>query len=270
MHPSHLIESLEQRWLFASGLPRPDHVVVVIEENRSYADIVGSPDAPYFNALAAKGALMTNSHAVTHPSQPNYLALFSGSDQGITDNALPPALLTATSLGGQAIAAGIGFTGYAEGLPRSGSQREAAGNYVRRHNPWANFTDIPAASSRSFRKFPRKFARLPAISFVVPNLRHDMHDGSIAAGDRWLRKKLDRYARWAQTHNSLLVVTWDEDDGSADNQVPTLFVGPMVKPGTFDQPVSHFNVLRTIEDMYDLLPLGAAAESDVIAGIFAP
>src|SRR3954454_7936848 len=144
-----LCEVLEPRCFFAAGLPRPDHIVVVVEENRSYADIIGSPDAPYFNSLAARGALLSNSHAITHPSQPNYLALFSGSDQGIEDDALPPGPLTAPSLGGQAIAAGIGFTGYAEGLPRTGSQREAAGHYVRRHNPWANFADVPASASRA-------------------------------------------------------------------------------------------------------------------------
>jgi phosphatidylinositol-3-phosphatase len=262
------MEALEPRQLFAGGLPRPDHIVVVVEENHSFAGIVGSPEAPYFNALAAKGALLTNSHALFHPSQPNYLALFSGSNQGVTDNATPPQVFAAPSLGGQAIAAGVGFIGYAEGLPRTGSQRDVAGHYVRRHNPWVNFADVPETSNRPFKRFPKRFSRLPAISFVVPDVRHDMHDGSVESGDRWLRKRLDRYARWAQTHNSLLIVTFDEDDGSADNHIPTLFVGPMVRPGLHEQLVNHFNVLRTIEDMYDLAPLGAAADATAISGIF--
>jgi phosphatidylinositol-3-phosphatase len=262
------IERLEPRCLFAGGLPRPGHVVIVVEENHSYSGIVGSPDAAYFNALAAKGALLDNSHALFHPSQPNYLALFSGSNQGVIDNATPAQIFPGPSLGGQAIAAGIGFTGYAEGLPRTGSQRDLAGHYVRRHNPWANFADVPPESSRPFKRFPKRFSRLPAISVVVPDLRHDMHDGSVRSGDNWLRRRLDRYARWAQTHNSLLIVTWDEDDGSADNHIPTLFVGPMIRPGTFNEPVNHFNVLRTIEDMYDLAPLGAAADATPISAIF--
>ena len=66
----------------ANGVPRPDHVVIVIEENHSYSEIIGSSAAPYINSLAAQGALFTQSHATTHPSQPNYLHLFSGSNQG--------------------------------------------------------------------------------------------------------------------------------------------------------------------------------------------
>ena len=70
----------------ANGVPQPDHVVIVIEENHSYSEIIGSPNAPYINSLAAQGAVFTQSYAVTHPSQPNYLDLFSGFNQGVTDD----------------------------------------------------------------------------------------------------------------------------------------------------------------------------------------
>ena len=68
----------------ANGVPRPDHVVIVIEENHSYGEIIGSSFAPYINSLATRGALFTQSYAITHPSQPNYLDLFSGSNQGVS------------------------------------------------------------------------------------------------------------------------------------------------------------------------------------------
>ena len=53
-------------------------------------------------------------------------------------------------------------------------------------------------------------------------------------------------------HNSLLIVTWDEDDGSTTNQIPTFFVGPMVKAGQYSESINHYSVLRTLEAMYSL------------------
>ena len=73
----------------ATMLPRPDHVVLVIEENHAYSEIIGSSSAPYINSLASQGAILANSHAVTHPSEPNYLALFAGSTFGLSDNSCP-------------------------------------------------------------------------------------------------------------------------------------------------------------------------------------
>src|SRR5262245_45099820 len=98
-----------------NGVPRPDHVVIVIEENHSYAQIIGSPSAPYINSLAAGGALMTQSYAITHPSQPNYVAFFSGATQGVTtDSMYPHSLFTAPNLGTKLLGAGLTFGGYSE------------------------------------------------------------------------------------------------------------------------------------------------------------
>src|SRR5438045_2717600 len=69
--------------------PGPDHVVIAVLENRSFSRIIGSPEAPYINGLIAQGTLLTESYGVTHPSPPNYLALFSGSTQGVTTHATP-------------------------------------------------------------------------------------------------------------------------------------------------------------------------------------
>src|SRR4051812_50163202 len=110
-----VVEPLEGRTLYAAAaLPRPDHVVVVIEENRSHQAIIGDPRAAYLNSLAAQGASFTDYHAVTHPSQPNYLALFSGSTQGFIDDTPSFNRITAPSLGGQLIAAGGGVCGATE------------------------------------------------------------------------------------------------------------------------------------------------------------
>ena len=115
-------------------LPRPDHIVMVIEENHSYSQIIESPDAPYINSLAAEGAVFTQSFGVTYPSQPNYLALFSGSTQGITDNSCPHTFTT-PNLGHALLEAGLTFAGYSENLPSVGSLICSVGLYARKHNP---------------------------------------------------------------------------------------------------------------------------------------
>src|SRR5215469_14320769 len=180
--------------LVKHGVPTPAHIVVVIEENHSYNEIIGSSSAPYINSLANSGALFTNSFAITHPSEPNYLAIFSGSTQGITDDSCPHTF-GPPDLGGQLIAAGDTFGGYSEGLPSVGSTVCTSGEYARKHNPWVNFTDVPSSDNLPFSSFPTNFSNLPTISFVVPNLLDDMHDGTIKQGDTWLQNNINAYAQ---------------------------------------------------------------------------
>ncbi|GER86096.1 hypothetical protein KDW_02580 [Dictyobacter vulcani] len=247
-----------------STLPTPSHVVLVMEENHSYSEIINSSSAPYINSLASSGALFTNSFGVTHPSQPNYLALYSGSTQGLTSDSCPHTF-SAPDLGGELINAGLSFKGYSEGLPSTGSTVCTSGSYARKHNPWSNFTDVPSSNNLPFTSFPTSnFSSLPTISFVVPNLADDMHDGTIQQGDTWLKNNLNSYAQWAKTNNSLLIVTWDEDDSSQSNQIPTLFVGPMVKTGQYAEQINHYNVLRTMEDMYGLPAADNSASASAI------
>jgi hypothetical protein len=241
-------------------VPQFDHVVVVVMENHSYADIVGnSSEAPYINALASRSANFAGSFAIEHPSEPNYLDLFSGSNQGVTDDSCPHTFANVANLGSQLIAAGFTFIGYSEDLPTAKPKTCTSGNYARKHNPWVNFSNVPAASNQPFTAFPGDFSILPTLSFVVPNLCNDMHNCSIATGDAWVQTHIDAYAQWAATHYSLLVLTWDEDDYSQSNQVPTLFAGALVVPGSYSARIDHFTVLATLEAMYGLAPIGGAA-----------
>lgn len=245
-------------------LPNPTHVVLVIEENHSASQIIGSSNAPYINSLAQSGALFTNSSAITHPSEPNYLALFSGSTQGITDDSCPHTF-NGPDLGGELLSANRSFTGYSENLPSVGSTVCTSGNYARKHNPWVNFTDVPASANQPFTSFPTNFSTLPTISMVVPNLQNDMHDGTVQQGDTWLKQHINSYVQWAKTNNSLLIVTWDENDGSQGNQIPTIFVGPMVKTGQYGEAINHYSVLRTLEDIYGLPHAHNSATASPIA-----
>jgi phosphatidylinositol-3-phosphatase len=246
---------------------RPSHVVVVVEENHAAAGVLGRSDAPYLNSLVASGMSLTNFFAITHPSEPNYLALLSGSTQHLTDDSCPHRYST-PSLVGQLRAAGLTFAGYAEGLPQTGFTGCTAGRYVRRHAPWTNFADAPAAISRPLTALPRDFAQLPTVSFVIPNLDHDMHDGTVAQADTWLRQNLGAYARWARSHNSLLIVTWDEDDHNAKNHIPTIISGAGVRTGRNDVHGDLYRLLRTLEWFYNLVPLGEAAQHTPITTIW--
>ena len=250
-----------------STLPLPTHIVIVVEENHGYSEIIGSSQAPYINTLADEGASFTNSHAITHPSQPNYLALFSGSTQGITDDSCPHTF-SAANLGSELIAAKKTFIGYSEGLPSTGSTVCTSGEYARKHAPWTDFSNVPSSDNVPFSKFPTSYANLPTISFVIPDLLDDMHDGTIQQGDSWLQTHLQGYVTWAKTNNSLLIVTFDEDQGTTSNQIATIFVGPMVKPGKYSENINHYNVLRTLEAIYGLPYAGKSASSTTITDVW--
>lgn len=246
---------------------RPDHVVVVMMENHSSSDVIGSSAAPYLNSLAGQGASFSHSFAITHPSEPNYVALFSGSTQGVTNDSCPHTF-SAANLGRELIAAGDTFAGYSDSMPSNGYTGCSSGDYARKHNPWSNFSNVPSTSNLTYTEFPHDYTKLPTVSFVIPNLQHDMHDGTVQQGDTWLHDNLDSYAQWAKTHNSLLVVTWDEDDNSADNQIPTIFVGAGITPGTYSETINHYSVLRTLEDLYHLPHAGASATTRPITDIW--
>jgi len=95
-----------------------------------------------------------------------------------------------------------------------------------------------------------------------------MHDGTVLQGDTWLKNNIGPYVTWAKTHNSLLIVTFDEDDNTSNNHILTLFLGPMVKNGTYDYHINHYNVLRTIEDIYNLPACGASASNQSIKNVW--
>src|SRR5689334_14231092 len=154
------------------GVPRPDHVLIAIEENHAYSEIISNSAAPYINGLAQQGALFTSSHAIEHPSQPNYLDLFSGINQGVTDDSCPHTFSTA-NLGSELAGAGLTFDGYSEDLPSVGFTGCTNNQYARKHDPWINFTNVLTTEHLPFSSFPTDFNTLPTISFVIPNQLDD-------------------------------------------------------------------------------------------------
>lgn len=307
-----------------STLPVYDHIVIVVEENKDFEQIFGGEfDAPYLRKLATEGASFGHMFGEEHNSQGNYFWLFSGSDQnvGFLDQ-VPSAAdhphypFGASNLGEQLIKKGLSFKGYAESLPGIGSEVDfdppnCNGDdcvYGRKHVPWISFANVPngptinTSSNLRFADFPNDYAELPVVAFVIPNLNHDMHNGkpaeSIPAGDTWLAQNLDRYYQWAKTHNSFLIVTFDENDDKdqyhgltnptvnpapryppvdeynqhlldLQNRIVTIFAGAHIKPGVYAEGkgITHVNILRTIEAMYGLPKSGAQQANAAGGGI---
>jgi acid phosphatase len=280
----------------AVRLPVYDHVVIVVEENKDYEEIIGNPAAAFINAtLRAEGASLTKMFAEEHHSEGNYFWLLSGSNQnvGFMDG-IPTNPLDAENLAHQLIAQKLSFKGYSEDLPEIGSTVQRHSLYARKHVPWVSFSNVPngntsdQSSNLRYVDFPSDFALLPTVAFVIPNLVNDMHDGppaqSIKAGDRWLSDKLQAYYLWAKSHNSLLILTFDENNhgppvgGITDpaaaspfdrNRIVTILAGAHIRQGDYAEGagVTHVNLLRTLEAMYGLEKCGRQQELAIKAGI---
>jgi phosphatidylinositol-3-phosphatase len=280
-------------------LPHPDHIVIVVEENKGYTDVIGSAKAPFINSLAKAGANLTNYHGLHHPSQPNYLELFSASNQGVCNDTCPPspALFSAPNLAGSLMTANRTFAGFADALPAHNLAACTSGDYARKHCPWLDFSGIPASVSfdtTAFPQTPAGFAKLPDVSIVVPDLVDDMHSDAngghsipaeVAQGDKWLKAHIGEYAKWAMKNNSLLIVTWDEDSASYTypndcsqaintpsqqfpNRIATIIVGGPVKRDNYKTEYTHYNLLRTIEDIYGLARIGGSSGVQPITEIW--
>ena len=253
----------------AAQAAKVSYVTIVLMENRNYESIVGSADVPYVDrTLIPQGALLTNSHAVSHPSEPNYLALFSGSTQGVTSDACPLSF-SSRNLASELYASGKTFAGWAESMPQDGFDGcRANGLYARKHDPWVNFTNVPARDNRVYTGLP--VPSMPTVCFLVPNLCNDMHDCSARQGDDWLAKNLPPLIAWNAKHDGLLIVTWDEaEPDNGGNRIPTILVGPMVRAGTkSDRYVDHYGVLRTIESFFALSCIDKDCQASPITGIW--
>jgi phosphatidylinositol-3-phosphatase len=322
--------------IWPGDLPIYDHIVIVVEENKDYEEIIGNPCAPYINQISKEGANFTHMYGEEHFSQGNYFWLFSGSNQnvGFTDQVPTGVPFSTSNLGYQLIHNNYTFKGYAESLPEIGSTVANQGNYARKHVPWVSFSNVPntttveTSSNLRFKDFPgpSNYDSLPHVAFVIPNLDNDMHNCyspncpcdinpdcctdyyindqgekiydncAIYKGDLWLKENIESYYQWAKEHNSLLILTFDENDDKRaykgltnpgvnpedckkqgwdyeycidlQNKIVTIFAGAHIKPGyTEDTPFTHVNILRTIEAMYGLPKSGAQQPNAAGTGI---
>jgi PKD repeat protein len=249
----------------SSGIPNYDHIVQIMMENHSFSEVIG---APYIASLANQGAVGGNYFATDHPSLPNYAELTSGQsfpNAGSDCSPGPGCLSSARNLADTITASGRSWMSYAESMGTPCNPNDS-GNYASRHVPFLYYTDIPAAACQanvvdySNLANDLKSTSLASYVFITPNLISDMHDGTVAQGDTWLSQNVPAILSspaFTQQH-SLLVVTWDEDDGSQNNQVAFIADGFGVKTGWVSSTqYNHYSWLRTIEASWSLSSLTA-------------
>jgi phosphatidylinositol-3-phosphatase len=252
-------------------VPALDHVVVVVMENHSYDEVRLSP---YTASLIASSSACTHSYAVTHPSLPNYLALWSGSTFGIDNDNCPAdgSPFTAQNLGHACQVAGVSWRAYCEDLPTAGDPVCSSGGYRRKHAPWTDFSNLDHTNERPLTDLLPDISagHLPMLAFVVPNLCNSTHDCSISTGDTWLAGIMPVLIN-AVGSRGVVILTWDEDDDASGNRILTVFAGATVKTGfSHTAYVNHYGVLHTICDALGLPPIGAAASATPVDDIWAP
>ncbi len=237
-------------------------VLVVIEENHSLSQM--KTGMPYLYSAAEKYGYATHYTAITHPSLPNYLAIAGGSTFGLADD-LPPSVhpISGQSVFGQAIARGRTAKLYAESMVDN-CELANDGRYAVKHNPWAYFVD-ERASCHSY-DVPLRPAladdsaagKLPNVGMIVPSLDHDAHDGSLRAADAWLRTHLgDVFAGpdWKSGHLAI-VITADEDDRRASNNVLTVVIHPSQLHHVVNTPrLGHYSLTRLFAQVVGTPPL---------------
>jgi hypothetical protein len=260
------------------GIPAFDRVVVIVFENKRYEEVLGASAAPTFNELARRYAVLTQYEGVAHPSLPNYLALIGGSTFGIDDDCTD-CEVDARNLADTLQAAGKGWKTYAEGLPAPGFTGSSTGDYVKKHVPFLYFRNVVTSRHLRTRVVPlTRFRRdldahaLPSFSLVIPDICNDMHDCSVAVGDEWLRTFLLPLLKSRTMARGVVFVVFDEshhDDTGHRNRVPALALGPLVRPGSSSNAsLSHYSLLRTIEDAWRLPRLGKSQSARPITGIW--
>jgi phospholipase C len=257
-----------------TAAPARSHVVLIVLENHGYGEVTGSPEAPYLNRLARRGALATDYHAVAHPSLPNYLALLGGSTFGIDSNCTECAV-PGPNLATQLSNAGIAWHAYMEGMPHPCFRGDGAGGYVKRHDPFMYFPSITADLRRCSDVVPTRTLRtdlkrhsLPAFAWIGPNLCYSAHDCNLATADLHLSTLVPRIDRQLGPHG-LLIVTFDEGKGNAGccgeaggGRVFTVAIGPGVPRGTrLTRGYDHYSLLAGLEDRFGLPRLRKAKQA---------
>ena len=268
----------------SAGVPAFDHVVVIVMENHSYNEIIGSSSAPYINSLTASGALFTNYVAVTHPSLPNYLSLTGGSTYGITSDCTT-CWVSASNIADRMESSGSTWKAYMESMPSACYVGDSS-PYAQKHNPFIYYNNIRTNTSRcqshvvpysQLSTDLRSTTTTPNYAFITPNMCNDMHDCSVGTGDAWLKQQVPAIlgSPAFTTQHSLLALTWDEDDSSAGNQVPLIFLGYGVRGGyRSGAAYNHYSLLHTLEAARGATTLttadaGAALISDAFGSVSA-
>ena len=272
----------------SARIPRYQHIFLIVMENHDYDDIIGSKQAPHLNALANQYGLATNYWAVTHPSEPNYVAMIGGSFFGIVDdNSYKQNTIKSPNLGSQLEGANLTWKSYQQGMPSPGYTGETAYTsgdvYASKHNPFLNFLPYYPPSQRAAelaKNVPASqlatdlaSGAVPNFSFISPGLCYDMHgdpacgdeDTLVSAGDTYAYDTVNQImssSLWSQGNNAI-IITWDESTlgvafgpagiTAAGGHVATIVIANHGPRGVKDNtPYNHYALLQSIEDAFGL------------------
>ena len=242
------------------------HVIVVLMENYSYNEVWNKSTTPYITSLGNAFARATDYSAITHPSLPNYLDIYGGSNYAITTDCSPSTSchVNATNLADNLNAKGLTWKGYMESMPAA-CGLTTSGNYAPKHDPFVYFDDIRNNSARCaagvmpytvLANDLKAASTTPNYAFITPNLFNDMHNCSISTGDTWLKNNLPAILNSpaCTVDKCLLILTWDEDDSSQSNKVLTIFAGSGARTGgvVSSNAYTHFSLLKTVETIFSL------------------
>jgi hypothetical protein len=264
-----------------AGVPAFSHIFVIVMENHEYGSVIGRPESPYVNSLAATYGLATNYYAASHPSLPNYFALTAGSTLGIASDCTT-CYVSATNIADQVESSGRTWKAYMEDMPTPCFMGTSAGNYAMKHNPFIYYTDVrnnPARCAAHVVPFTQfgvdmSTGQVPNFVWITPNMCNDTHDCPVATGDAWLGNVVPRITGSAAFRNGgALFITWDEGSSNASccgdawgGHVATLVISPRSVAGLRSSTAeNHYSLLRTIEDGFGLGHLGAAGWSSSVA-----
>ena len=235
-----------------SVLIHPNHVIFLWLENKDFDTIIGNSNAPFINSLIKKGTLFTNTHAITHPSYPNYVAFFAGDPNGIKDDAcIDSTTLSTPNLYTILKHVRKSFAWYSEDLPATGSKVCIYDNYAAKHNPTSIFNNVQGSANKRFADFPTKYNQLENVVCISPNIVNDMHSGSIKQGDDWVKKHLASLIDWCTRHNSIFIIYFDESGVNPDNRIPVIAIGKQVQAGfKSDTWYDHYSWTKTVSAMF--------------------
>ncbi len=244
-----------------AAVPPSSHVVVVVEENHSYSSVINNSSMPYLNSLAKNYSLLTNYYANTHPSIGNYFEMTTG--QILTNNDSYMGTVSVDNIVREIMLAGKTWKSYADSLPYAGYVGGDKGNYSRHHNPLSYFSDVVNSSTERqrlvpFTQFSKDLANnaLPTFSFVVPNMIHDGHSGSLSTADAWLKTNIGPLLNNPGfKKDGILIIVFDEsydtDKTHGGGHVAALVIGPKVKRGYKSATLfQHQSLLRTVIDAF--------------------
>ncbi len=241
------------------------HVFMIVMENHSSSEVWSTHSTPYLTALGTAFARAANYHAISHPSLPNYLDMYAGSNYSITSDCSPSSSchIHARNLADNLAAKGLRWKAYMELMP-SPCTLSTSGNYAPKHNPFIYFDDIRNRTKRCrqhvvpFTALSRDLSsasRTPNFAFISPNQCNDMHSCSIGTGDSWLKSHVPSILRSpaCTVQKCVVMITWDEDGGGSGNHVLTIFAGSGARRGvTSSGSYDHYSLLRTVEYIFGL------------------